>query len=249
MAGFSVTIEKIEVIQHHNADRLEIALVGDYRSVVLKGQFKTGDLVAYIPEQAIVPDPLLQELGLKGRLAGKDKNRVKAIKLRGVLSQGICYAAREGWVEGQDVTEELGVTKYVPPVPTHMSGAAFGAGKDRCVSYDIENFKRYPDIFKEGEPVTFTEKIHGTFAQFGLLPPMMAHREHGRIMIASKGLADKGIAFQLNSPENENNLYIRAFNKYPKLRAAVEASNKDTEPVSRWINAGTPVFILGEVFG
>ncbi|MCA9692955.1 MAG: RNA ligase (ATP), partial [Myxococcales bacterium] len=187
MATFKVQTVRVLIEEHPNADALELARVGDYRSVVRKGQFKSGDLVAYIPEQAIVPAPLLEELGLTGRLAGKDKDRVKAIRLRGVLSQGLCYPARETWSEGQDVGEELGLSKYEPPVPTHMAGNVYGAGPERCVRYDIENFQRYPEVLVAGEEVVFTEKIHGTWCQIGVMPTALADAEHGPLVVSSKG--------------------------------------------------------------
>ncbi|MFT4978137.1 MAG: RNA ligase (TIGR02306 family), partial [Myxococcota bacterium] len=96
MAEHEVRVVAVTIEPHDNADALEIARVGDYRAVVGKGQLATGDLIAYIPEQSLVPQPLLVELGLVGRLAGKEKNRVKALRLRGVLSQGLCYPARPG---------------------------------------------------------------------------------------------------------------------------------------------------------
>ena len=90
MAYFEVNVVKIDQIEDHpNADALELAVIGGYRAIVKLGDFKAGDLVVYIPEQSIVPQWLLERMGLEGRLAGKDKNRVKAIKLRGVLSQGL----------------------------------------------------------------------------------------------------------------------------------------------------------------
>ena len=91
MATFEAKVYRLEIEEHPNADAIELAKVGDYRSIVRKGDFKTGDLGVYIPEAAIVPDWLISELGLEGKLAGKDKNRVKAIKLRGILSQGLIY--------------------------------------------------------------------------------------------------------------------------------------------------------------
>ena len=75
--------------EHPNADALEIAQIEDYMSLVQKGVYHTGDLVVYLPEASVVPQDVIEELGLEGRLAGKTKNRVKAIKLRGVLSQGL----------------------------------------------------------------------------------------------------------------------------------------------------------------
>lgn len=235
MSTFRVLIERLTIEEHPNADRLEIARVGDYQSIVLKGQYETGDLAAYIPEAAIVPQPVLAELGLEGRLAGSDANRVKAIRLRGVLSQGICYPARDGWVEGQDVTEELGVTKYEPPIPASMSGEVFAAGLERCMRYDIENFKRYPDVLEDGEPVVITEKLHGTWCQLAVMSEDLAHDPHGRLIVSSKGLAARGLAFMPDAPQNEHNLYLRAA--------------RQLEILARLAGAAEPTFVLGEVFG
>ena len=79
-----------------------------------KGVYKTGDLGVYIPEQAVLPEWVISRLGLEGRLAGKAQNRVKAIKLRGVLSQGLIYPveARYDVVE-TNTGRELGKIKDV----------------------------------------------------------------------------------------------------------------------------------------
>ncbi|MEL6343656.1 MAG: RNA ligase (ATP) [Myxococcota bacterium] len=241
MAHFNVSVVPVTIEPHHNADALEVARVGGYRSVVRKGAFRTGDLVAYIPEQSLVPAPILEELGLVGRLAGRDANRVKAIRLRGVLSQGICYPARPGWVVGQDVAEVLGIVKYEPPVPTAMSGVVYAAGLDRTLRYDIENIKRYPDVFVAGEPVVFTEKIHGTWAQLGWMSTATAHPEHGRLVVASKGFASKGLAFVPDAVDNQHNLYLR-------VARMLDIGARITDALPAAIAAG-PVFVLGEVFG
>jgi RNA ligase (TIGR02306 family) len=235
MATFKTEVVRLSIEEHPNADALEIARVGDYTSIVQKGQYETGDLGVYIPEQAILPGWLISDLGLEGRLAGKDKNRVKAIKLRGVLSQGLIYPVdgpgddyRPDWPmdsgpgstvltflqnnegqyigvgEGSDVTEFLGITKYEPVIPSHMNGQVFNAS-GYTPKYDIENIKRYPDVFVEGEDVVITEKLHGTWACFGYHPDV-AHP-----IISSKGLSGKGLAFKWKFPENENNLYVRTF--------------------------------------
>lgn len=241
MSTFIVPVVRVTIAAHDNADALEIACVGDYRAIVRKGQFVTGDLVAYIPEQAIVPDALLDELGLRGRLAGKEANRVKAMKLRGVLSQGLVYPARGTWSEGQNVAEELGIVKYEPPVPSHMSGQVHGAGPDRCVKYDIENIKAFPDVLEDGEPVVFTEKIHGTWCQLGLVPDDAAG-ERGPLVVSSKGLAGKGLAFTADAPENATNLYLRVA-RHLGFEARARRAFADA------LAAGRPVFVLGEVFG
>ncbi|MFT5687102.1 MAG: RNA ligase (TIGR02306 family) [Myxococcota bacterium] len=239
MATFAVQVVPVLIEPHHNADALEIARIGGYCSVVGKGAYTDGDLVAYIPEQSIVPGAILEELGLTGRLAGSKANRVKAIRLRGVLSQGICYPARPGWIAGQDVTEDLGIVKYEPPVPTTMSGLVYGAGHDRTLRYDIENIKRYPDVLVQGEAVVFTEKIHGTWAQLGLVSPQMAHPEHGRLVVSSKGFASRGLAFVPDAPENADNLYLRVA-RHLDIAACIDRVFGTT---------GESVFVLGEVFG
>jgi tRNA-binding EMAP/Myf-like protein len=94
MVRFAVEVLSLANVEPHpNADRLELAVVGNYRVIVGKNAFRPGDLVAYIPEGALLPDRLIEELGIRGYLAGSQHNRVKAAKLRGVLSQGLVYGA------------------------------------------------------------------------------------------------------------------------------------------------------------
>ncbi|TFG98651.1 RNA ligase (ATP), partial [Candidatus Thorarchaeota archaeon] len=89
MSTFAVKVARIRAIEPiENADVIELAVIGDYRSVVRKGDFRAGDLAVYVPEASLVPEWLLEKMGLTGKLTGKLKNRVKAMKLRGCLSQG-----------------------------------------------------------------------------------------------------------------------------------------------------------------
>ena len=121
MSEFEVKTYPIIIERHPNADLLELARIGDYYSIVLKGQFQTGDTCAYIPEASVVPDSLIAKMGLEGKLAGRAHNRVKAIKLRGILSQGLVYPM-PNHPQGMDVADILGITKWEPPIPTNMSG-------------------------------------------------------------------------------------------------------------------------------
>ena len=230
MSTFNTEIVSIEVRPHPNADRLEIARVGDFQSIVLKGQFQTGDRVAYIQEGSVVPEVVLAELGLVGKLAGPDRDRVRAMKLRGVLSQGICYPARPEWQEGQDVSEQLGITQYVPEVPSHMSGEVYAG---RTVKYDIEPLKRYPQVLQQGEPVRVTEKIHGTFCCIGVLAA--PDPVHGRLAVSSKGLGNKGLVFAPDADANTYNLYLQ-------VARALDA-------VARFGREQEDVFVVGEVYG
>ncbi|MEU2233186.1 RNA ligase (ATP) [Streptomyces vietnamensis] len=207
MSTLRVTAEVLTVHPHPNADALELAQVGLYRAVVAKGVYETGDVAVYIPEQAVLPLPLVEELGLTGRLAGGNSDRVKAVRLRGELSQGI--VCRPGALAGTDLAraaadgvdfaEVLGITKWVPPIPPTMNGDV-EAAPDLLPWVDIENLQRYPDVFEPGEPVVLTEKLHGTACL------LTFHAEEGRVQVSSKGFGAKGLALQ----EDPRNLYWRA---------------------------------------
>lgn len=207
MSTLRVTAETLAVHAHPNADALELAQVGLYRAVVAKGAYRSGDIAVYIPEQAVLPAALVDELGLTGRLAGKASDRVKAVRLRGEVSQGIVCRPKAladvdlaaAAAEGTDFAELLGITKWVPPIPPTMSGDV-EAAPDLLPWVDIESLQRYPDVFEPGEPVVLTEKLHGS----ACLATYFA--EDGRVQVSSKGFGSKGLALQ----EDPRNLYWRA---------------------------------------
>ncbi|MFF2084252.1 RNA ligase (ATP) [Nocardia sp. NPDC058176] len=237
MSTLQVTAERLVVHPHPNADRLELAQVGLYRAVVAKGQFSTRDHAVYIPEQAILPEELIDELGLTGKLAGAQRNRVKAVRLRGEVSQGIvCTPAALSGVdlaaaaaERTDFAELLGVVKWVVPVTVSMSGQVESA-PDLLRWVDVENIKRFPDIFAAGEPVVATEKIHGTAC-------LLTHvRDGDRILVSSKGIGGRSMALIAA----DGNLYWRAIRAHGldeaarKLAAALDADR---------------IGLFGEVYG
>ena len=249
MASFAVEVHKVKIEPHNGADALELAVIGSYKSVVKKDQFKDGDLVAYIPEASIVPNEILKEMGLDGRLHGPNKNRVKAIKLRGVVSQGLIYPAKPEWTEGQDVTESMNIVKYEPPIPVQFAGEI--GSSDVNLQYDIENFKKYPDALINGEEVVMTEKIHGTFFCIGLssdIEPENKDLLHGHFIVSSKGLIKKGI-FLKDNERNANNTYIRTAKKF-------DLGNKLLDILFRLTDAGQiqgdlkgTIWLMGEVYG
>lgn len=237
MSTLQVTAERLVVLPHPNADRLELAQVGLYRAVVAKGQFRTGEHALYIPEQAVLPEALIGELGLTGKLAGSKHDRVKAVRLRGEVSQGIvCVPGALDGVdlaaaarERTDFAERLGIVKWVPPVPVSMSGQVEPA-PELLPWIDVENIKRFPDIFAAGEPVVATEKIHGTAF-------LLTHvRAEDRILVSSKGVGGKSLALTFA----EGNLYWRAM----RAHGLDEAARK----IAAALGADR-VGLFGEVYG
>ncbi|MGA5556514.1 RNA ligase (ATP) [Streptomyces lavendulocolor] len=237
MSTLRVTAELLTVHDHPNADALELAQVGLYRAVVAKGAYRTGEAAVYIPEQAVLPAGLVEELGLTGRLAGKASNRVKAVRLRGELSQGLVCRPRaladvdlaRAAAEGTDFAEALGITKWVPPVPTTMNGDV-EAAPDLLPWVDIENIQRYPGIFEPGEPVVLTEKLHGT----ACLMTYVAGED--RVHVSSKGYGAKGLALT----EDPRNLYWRAIRAYDVPAVAADLAAR---------LGATRIGVFGEVYG
>lgn len=237
MSSFEVTAEQLVVHPHPNADRLELAQVGLYRAVVAKGQFTTGDYAVYIPEQAVVPAPLIEELGLTGKLAGGKRDRVKTVRLRGEISQGIvCLPAQlhevdlaRAATDRTDFAETLGIIKWVPPVPVSMSGQVESA-PELIRWLDLEHIKRFPDIFAPGEPVVATEKIHGTACLLTYV------RETDQLWVSSKGVGAQSLALM----PAEGNLYWRAVTRH----GLAEAARKLCAALDL-----TRIGLFGEVYG
>jgi RNA ligase (TIGR02306 family) len=237
MSTLRVTAEILTVHEHPNADALELAQVGLYRAVVAKGAYRTGDAAVYIPEQAVLPDELIEELGLTGRLAGARSNRVKAVRLRGELSQGIVCRPKalagvdlvRAAAERTDFAELLGITKWVPPVPPMMSGEVEPA-PGLLPWLEIENIRRHPDVFTAGEPVVLTEKVHGSACL------LTYHAEDGRVEVSSKGFGARSLALK----EDERNLYWRAVRHHGVAEAAARLAGR---------LGARRVGVFGEVYG
>ena len=65
MATFAVKVFEITVEPHPDPETtsLECARIGDYRVVIAKGKYKTGDKVAYIPEDSLLPEKMIEAFG------------------------------------------------------------------------------------------------------------------------------------------------------------------------------------------
>lgn len=174
MSQHEVKVIRIEEIrEHENADSLEIVPVWGFTCCVRKGEFKVGDYAAYIEPDTLVPvdqpefeflkDRAKEFPGHEGLFA-----RIRAVKLRGVVSMGLLIPVRDWWTEGEDVMEQLGCKHYEPPIRNMSQGGDNAPAPSGlyCVKYDMENLRKYPDIFQPGELVQVTEKIHGANARF-----------------------------------------------------------------------------------
>jgi RNA ligase (TIGR02306 family) len=246
MASFGCNVVQVEAVEKHpNADRLDIVKIGDFNCIVNRKddgsqRYYAGSHVIYVPEGAVIPDHVLKDIGFwdneksRGLLSGSNYNRVKAVKLRGVLSQGIIIPINE-WggfdddpfrrelrlelgnigckvvVPGQDVSELLGITKYEPPIPENMAGDVWRL-PEFAYYFDIDNIKKHPNLFEDGEFVWVSEKIHGTFMNIVIHNREIGEFAFGKnknITVTSKGLLHTGLFLKNCEKNRERNVYVR----------------------------------------
>lgn len=101
-----------------NANAIEVATVLGWKLVVKKGEFKVGDECVYFEIDSLLPvRPEFEFLRPSSFKESLGKFRIKTVKLRGQISQGICFPKSmflelANANEGDDVTEIMGVEKY-----------------------------------------------------------------------------------------------------------------------------------------
>lgn len=176
MSTFKVPLTEIRAMHAHpNAERLEIAEVYAWYVVVQKNRYKPGDKVVYVPVDSILSPELEAKLFPEGSKIKLSKSRVKSIKIRGNISQGMLIDPREFALDNlpleTDCASFLGVTKYESPVnemPRHMFVKTSKKVQNANFSKysDIENLKYYDRIIQDNEMVTISEKLHGSSARF-----------------------------------------------------------------------------------
>jgi len=169
-----------EILPIEGADRIELARVQGWQSVIRKGEFKVGDQVIFVPiDTVLTPSAWNEHL--------QDKNdpskpiRLKTVKLRGVVSQGLILrtsliSAQEIWDHSDDPAEDtslagmLGITKYEKPVPAHLAGQVAGDFPTNLLSRtDEDNLKSNIEVLDELKQADFVEatlKIDGTSATY-----------------------------------------------------------------------------------
>jgi RNA ligase (TIGR02306 family) len=158
-----VEIVPVDLRPHPNADTLSVVQVFGFTVVVKTEDWKDKTIGAYIPPDSICPDlPEYEWLG--------DKRRIRARKIRGVVSMGLLAPAPEGSKLGDEVSSELGITHYEPHSEgmkgKHGNKDPEGGPQTYAPHYDVSNARRYLRLFTPGEEVVATEKVHGANARY-----------------------------------------------------------------------------------
>lgn len=222
MSTHAVNVVAVDsILPHNNAERLEIIPVNGWQTVVAKGQFKPGDLAVYIEPDYTVPTNR-PEFAFLSKF-GKDRHRLKAVRLRGVLSYGLLIplpgnlSDRSG---GDNVMDELGIERYEPPIKLARSDELPESEWPAVYApkFDVENFNRFPTIIRPGEPVIVTEKIHGANARY----------------LFSGGIFYMGSRTRWLKPDVQH-----------EWRHAVDGDAR----IRKWCEAHTDIVLYGEIYG
>jgi RNA ligase (TIGR02306 family) len=165
------------------ADKIELATIDGWKVVVAKDvNHKVDDLIVYCEVDSFLPiEPefeFLRKSSYKKMGDGSEGFRLKTIKLRGQISQGLILPLKEaydvfkrntpnmdmGWFEGLDVTEMLNIVKYEPPVPAQLAGQVKGLFPSFLKKTDeerIQNLSKEFPIYKLAK-FYVTEKLDGS---------------------------------------------------------------------------------------
>ena len=210
------TIERIqEVFPHPNADKVELAKCCNYQCVVPISKYKKGDDIVFIHPDATLP----KELEWSQPFLKFCKNRVKAVRFRGMWSFGIIAGFPEefeelnasglqqelkGWFEGQDIAGLLYVEKYEVKYPAHQQNKLNPRRPHLPHSLPKTDEERYQSIdYLDkilGETVDVTLKIDGQ--------SWTAYYKDGDF-----GVTSRGTDYKLDIDERNN--FTRHLDKYP----------------------------------
>ena len=163
------------------ADMIELATVGGWNVVVAKDVgHKVGDHVVYCEIDSFLPIKdefeFLRKSSYK-KMGDQEGFRLKTIKLRGQVSQGLILPMSVfgdfGWTayEGLDVTERLGIVKYEPPIPAELAGKVKGGFPSFLHKTDEERVQNLVKEYSEYKLTSahqfyMTEKLDGSSATF-----------------------------------------------------------------------------------
>lgn len=180
------SIRKISDIQPiEGADMIELVIVDGWKVVVAKNVgHKVGDLVIYCEIDSFLPIreefEFLRKSSYKKMADGTEGFRLRTIKLRGQVSQGLILPISvlnptdtNIYVEpfeGLDVTEMLEIVKYEPPIPAELAGKVKGLFPSFLRKTDEERIQNLTSEYEgwknSAKRFYVTEKLDGSSATF-----------------------------------------------------------------------------------
>ncbi len=211
------TVRRVADIQPiEGADMIHVVTVDGWKVVAQKAMgYKIGDLVVYFEIDSFIPHELApfltKEAAYPKEFNGVKGERLRTIKLRGQVSQGLLFPLKEAYSymdaregvfapspeEGLDLTEVLGVQKWEAPVPGQLAGQAQGTFPTHIVPKTdqerIQNMWREVDA-RRGELYEMSLKLDGSSCTL--------FKKDGEVRVCSRNWELKV------NEENKNNTFI-----------------------------------------
>lgn len=213
-----VTIEKVlETRPIEGSDFIEQIKIRGWNLVSKKGEFNVGDKCVFFEVDSLIPEgkecfEFLRKSCWNERLKGF---RIKTVKLRGVISQGLAlpisyFPEFKNLQIGVDVTEKLNVTVYEPYIDLNINANAKGAFPSFLKDTSLDRIQNLANPFEEykGKEIIITEKIDGTSHTFYI--------NNGEVGMCSKNL-DLKIESDKKDVRNELFITLDIENKLRKL--------------------------------
>lgn len=171
------TIRRISAIEPiPGADNIESVTVDGWSCIAKKGEFQVDDLCVYFEIDSFLPiRPEFEFLRKSSyrKMGDKEGFRLRTIRLRGTLSQGLvlplhdCFNLSrddESFPEvGNDYTEFLGVTLFEKPIPAQLEGKVKGYFPGFIRKTDQERIQNlWGKVQYTDETFEVTVKLDGT---------------------------------------------------------------------------------------
>ncbi len=162
------SIQKIaEILPIEGADKIVCVKILGWQCVALKTEFKVDDLCVFFEIDSVLP---IAQWNDHLRKEPNKPLRIRTIRLKGTLSQGLALPLSilpSGEYEvGTDVTSLIGVEKYEPVVPAHLSGMVKGNFPSFLNKTDEVRLQSEPNVLAEaiskGLMLVGTLKMDGT---------------------------------------------------------------------------------------
>lgn len=179
----------VEIRGIANADAIECALVDGWMVVVKKNEYQVGDFAIYCEVDSWIPTELAPFLS-KGKepreFNGVRGERLRTVKLRGQLSQGLLLPLDAKWIitnlgagpgakfsdyEGIDLSEKLGIQKWEAPIPAQLAGQVRGSFPGQVPKTDEERVQNLVSSWRELANLDYevTEKLEGSSMTVGMI--------------------------------------------------------------------------------
>ena len=204
-------LASIEIIKnlrdHPNADTLQIGEVLAWQVVVKKGIHQEGNKIVFITIDTIVPRYHWSDFLVDPKNPDK-QIRIKNVKLRGEYSSGVVIPLSQftesfsNMEVGTDITEILGIQKYIKEIPANLSGETLGDFPTHLTSKtDEDNGLNDPDLVEKvlnHDPyITVTSKLDGSSCT----------------LIVENGSLSQVCTRNFSKKETENNTFWKAARK------------------------------------